>query len=245
MAQESSAVALFHLGDITGLGMFDGYWRSFDTLRKMLKFPVYPAFGNHEYFFIPSKGKEQTLKRFPFLEPSWYVKHVGRTAIIILNSNFSRRSDEEITAQDKWYSNQLTILEADSTVKGIIVCCHHSPYTNSSIVNSDENVQEQFVVPFKKNKKTKVFISGHAHTYEHFRIDEKDYLVIGGGGGLQHPLVDETDRKWKDLSSTLSMRKFFHYVRCEETENNLVFQVKMLTDDLSELETVDQIVIPY
>ena len=244
MAQESSVVALFHLGDITGMGMLDGYWKSFDTLRKMLEFPVYPVFGNHEYFFIPSKGKEQTLKRFPFLEPSWYVRHVGRIAIILLNSNFSRLSDDDIAAQELWYKDQLMTLETDSTVKAIIVGCHHSPYTNSSIVNSDEDVQQQFGIPFKKSVKAKVFISGHAHTYEHFRIDDKDFLVIGGGG-LQHPLVDETERRWKDISSQQSKRKFFHYVRCEEKGNELVFQVMMFTEDLSELETVDRVVVPF
>ncbi|MFZ4621746.1 MAG: metallophosphoesterase family protein, partial [Bacteroidota bacterium] len=72
MAKETTASALFHLGDITSMGMWNSSWKSFDTLRALLKFPVYPAFGNHEYFFIPSWGKEQMLKRFPFLEPSWY-----------------------------------------------------------------------------------------------------------------------------------------------------------------------------
>jgi len=245
MAKESSAVALFHLGDITGLGMINSSWRSFDTLRTLLNFPVYPAYGNHEYFFIASLGKEQTLKRFPFLDPSWYVRRIGYAAIIILNSNFSKLSDSEIAKQDSWYRAQLTELENDSTVKAIIVGCHHSPYTNSTIVNSDKEVQRRFVPSFKQCAKTILFISGHAHTYEHFHFDNKDFLVIGGGGGLQHPLQNAVERQWNDISSPESQRRFFHYVRCDVRKNDMLLQIKMLKNDFSGFEVVDEISIPY
>ena len=243
MSKETTATALFHLGDITGMGMLPGYWRSFDTLRTLIPFPIYPVFGNHEYFFIASLGKEQTLKRFPFLEPSWYLKRTGNIAVVLLNSNFSQLSDDEITAQQTWYTNTLNALENDSTVRAIIVGCHHSPFTNSTIVESNPDVQRRFAAPFKQYSKTKLFISGHAHTYEHFISDGKDFLVIGGGGGLLHPLKDSTESQWTDLAPKKSEKKFFHYIYCELQENSIVIRVKMLNKDFSGITVADEIVI--
>lgn len=245
MSQESSAVALFHLGDITAVGMNVDYWRSFDSLRVLLHIPIYPAFGNHEYFYIPAQGKEQTVKRFPFLEPSWYLRRMGSVAVIILNSNFSNLSTEEIIGQDTWYRNQLSKLENDSTVNAIIVGCHHSPLTNSSIIKSNAEVQYRFVEPFKRSAKAKLFLSGHAHTYERFRFDGKDFMVIGGGGGLLHPLKEEYERTWNDIASRESNRRFFHYVKCELQNDGLVVKVMMLKKDFSGFESVDEIIIPF
>jgi predicted phosphodiesterase len=244
MAKESTAAALFHLGDITAVGMFDRNWRSFDTLRNLIKFPIYPTFGNHEYYFISSIGKEKMLKRFPILEPSWYITRIGNIAVILLNSNFSKLTDDEILAQQQWHTKQLSQLEHDSTISAVIIGCHHSPFTNSSIVNADEEVQRSFVDPFIHSTKTKLFISGHAHLYEHFQSAGKDFLVVGGGGGILQPLKEADDRKWKDLSPEKANRKFFHYVSCEIGENELRLTVKMLANDSSEFEEVDEIVVP-
>jgi hypothetical protein len=229
MAKETTAAALFHLGDITSMGMMNSYWKSFDTLRTMLPFPVHAAFGNHEYFFVPAWGKEQMLKRFPSLEPSWYLKRFGAAAVIVLNSNFDRLSEEEKEQQERWYKQTLASLEKDSTVTSVIVACHHSPLTNSSIVSPNEDVQRSFVRPFVQSKKGSAFISGHAHTREHFRMEGKDLFVIGGGGGLQQPLKDTSDAEW--IGEKIVQRQFFHYVRCEMRNDALLFQIVMLKED--------------
>ena len=204
MAKETTAAALFHLGDITSMGMMNSYWKSFDTLRTMLPFPVHAAFGNHEYFFVPSWGKEQMLKRFPSLDPSWYVKRYGRAAVI--------------------------------------VACHHSPLTNSSIVSPNEDVQRTFVRPFVGTRKGKAFLSGHAHTREYFRLEGKDLFVIGGGGGLQQPLKDTSDTEW--IGEKVVQRQFFHYIRCEVRNDALLFQVVMLKEDGTDAEIVQTVMIP-
>ncbi len=242
MAKETTATALFHLGDITSMGMMNSSWKSFDTLRTMLKFPVYSTFGNHEYFFVPAWGKEQMLKRFPFLEPSWYEKRFGSTAVIVLNSNFDRLSEEECARQEQWYQHTLDTLENDSTVSAVIVACHHSPYTNSSIVSSNIDVREHFVIPFFKSKKGKAFITGHAHTREHFRIEGKDFFVIGGGGGLQQPLKDTSDTEW--IGEKIVQRQFFHFVRCELRNDALLFQIVMLKENGMVAEVVETVTIP-
>jgi len=240
MSRESCA-AVFHLGDITALGMLDGYWKSFDTLRTMLPFPIYPAFGNHEYFIIPSWGKEQMLKRFPWLTPSWYRKQFGGAAIIVLNSNFSRLTEEENSEQDKWYRQTLAACDQDSSVSLIIVACHHSPYTNSTIVSPDQQVLQRFAVPFSRAAKSKLFISGHAHTSEHFHMNGKDFLVIGGGGGLQQPLRDTADADW--IGPKQFERQGFHYVRLELRSDSIIVQRKMLNSGFSGVTTVGELKI--
>lgn len=240
MSRESAAAA-FHLGDITAVGMLDRYWYSFDTLRTLLPFPLHAAFGNHEYFFIPSWGKEQMLKRFPDLEPSWYRKRFGSTAVIVLNSNFDRLSDTETVQQNMWYQAALDELENDSTVSAVIVACHHSPYTNSTIVSPNEDVQRNFVRPFVQSKKGAAFISGHAHTREHFRLNGKDFLVIGGGGGLRQPLRDTLDAGW--IGERHIPRQGFHYLRCELRPRSLHAQIRMLNEDLGSIETVEEVTI--
>lgn len=239
IAKETTAAALFHLGDITSMGMMNRYWRSFDTLRTLLPFPVHAAFGNHEYFFVPSWGKEQMLKRFPSLEQSWYVKQYGRTAVIVLNSNFDRLSDEEKERQERWYRQTLTSLESDSSVTAVIVACHHSPLTNSSIVSPNEDVRRIFVRPFIGTKKGKAFLSGHAHTREHFRLEGKDLFVIGGGGGLQQPLKDTSNAEW--IGEKIVQRQFFHYVRCVIRNDVLLFQIVMLKEDGMDAEVVQTV----
>ncbi|MFZ4622417.1 MAG: metallophosphoesterase family protein, partial [Bacteroidota bacterium] len=133
-------------------------------------------------------------------------------------------------------------LENDSSITAVIVACHHSPYTNSSIVSSNEDVQTSFVRPFVRSKKGKVFITGHAHTREHFRMDGKDFLVIGGGGGLQQPLKDTSDAVW--IGEKIIPRQFFHFIRCELRSDLMLFQIEMLKEDGSAAEIVETINIP-
>jgi hypothetical protein len=82
----------------------------------------------------------------------------------------------------------LESLDADSTIQFIITGCHHSPYTNSRIVRPSKEVEQQFVPSFLSSRKSVLFLSGHSHNFEHYKIEGKDFLVIGGGGGLRQPL---------------------------------------------------------
>ncbi|MDP3583084.1 MAG: metallophosphoesterase, partial [Ignavibacteria bacterium] len=159
----------------------------------------------------------------------------------ILNSNYSRLSDDEIEKQKKWYVNKVNELEIDSTVNAIVVGVHHSSYTNSRVVDPSEDVQNDFVPVFVNSKKGKVFISGHAHAFEHFRRSGKDFLVIGGGGGLQHPLLMGPSQRWQDLFPIPTSLRMFHYVVCELNRANLKFRVMMLNPDFKTFQLVDEI----
>lgn len=243
--RETTAVGIFHLGDITSVGMVDSYWKSFDEFQKKIHVPIYPAIGNHDYFFFNGYALEQFQKRFPKMNPTWYSVVITPVAVIVLNSNFSQLTDEERIKQQEWYWNQLSQFDSDSVIRSIIVVCHHSPYTNSTIVHPSQGAQRHFLTPFLMFRKTSMFISGHAHAYEHFRVGEKELLVIGGGGGLLHPLLIKEEQRYHDIFSQQLPLRFFHYLQCTLEKNSLVFSVKKLRNDFSGFDVVDSIFVQY
>ncbi|MFA6541079.1 MAG: metallophosphoesterase [Bacteroidota bacterium] len=245
IANDSSAAMLFHLGDITAIGMFDAYWEPFDDFQSHLRIPVHPVLGNHDYFFIAGLALPQFQKRFHgFSTTTWYTTVINHVAVIALNSNESQLTDEEKMLQRRWYHEQLWNLNADSTVSAIIVVCHHSPFTNSTIVSPNKFVQHEFVTPFMMYDKCKIFISGHAHAYEHFRKNGKEFLVIGGGGGLLHPLMTGADERFQDLFSRTISPRFFHYSECTIQKDTIRFTVKALRPDFTGFETADVVSVP-
>ena len=66
---------------------------------------------------------------------------------------------------------------------------------------------------------------------ESFTVSEKRFLVIGGGGGLQQPLLTGEDRRWVDEFPVTSESRMFHFLRCVVTEKEVTFSVQMLEDD--------------
>ncbi|MFN8370847.1 MAG: hypothetical protein U0T83_09525 [Bacteriovoracaceae bacterium] len=56
--------------------------------------------------------------------------------------------------------------------------------------------------------------AGHAHGYEHFKKEGRDFIVSGGGGGPRVKLKVETKARHQDLFSGPSPRPFnYLYVR--------------------------------
>ena len=204
---------IFILGDVVNLGYKTNRWKSVDKFllsTKSHKIPVYAVLGNHELMGNHRRGEYNFQSRFPEHVPSGYVIRIDSVAIVLLNSNFHKMDSLQIKKQDNWYSSALASLENDPDVKKILVCCHHSPYSNSRLVGSNYLVQEKFVKPFFQAQKTKLFLSGHAHLFQHFKKEGKDFLVIGGGGGLKHPvkslLMEDESKGYAPL---------FHYLLIE------------------------------
>ncbi len=247
VALEKNAAAVFHLGDITAIGSDIGQWRDFEKQLAKLRqarLPFYPIPGNHEYMLTAKKGMENFHKIFPEVKQTWYEVRIASISIILLNSNFSELNDKELSQQRQWLEEQLTRLDKDSSVSTIIVATHHSPYTNSKVVQTSSEVQKEFVPLFIKHRKCRLFISGHSHAFEHFRQQGKDFLVIGGGGGLLHTLRTGYDQKWKDLFPEKTGRRFFHYITCEIQAEGIMVSVRRLKPDNSGFETAYIFLIP-
>jgi hypothetical protein len=158
---------------------------------------------------------------------------IDSVAVVLLNSNFSKLSKTENAQQLSWYKDILKKLDADSTIQFIITACHHSPYTNSKIVGPSTAVQQKFVPPFLESKKSRLFLSGHCHGFEHYSVKGKDFLVIGGGGGLHQPLK-QGNETLPDLA--LDYKPLFHYLTIRRIKEDLELTSFQLKNDFSGFE---------
>ena len=235
--------ALFIMGDVVNLGYSNRQWKPMDAYLKDLRsknIPVYAALGNHEVMGQAKKGMRKFQERFPEHSPTGYVQVKDSIAVVLLNSNFGKLSPEENAAQVKWYKATLDKLDADASIHFIISGCHHSPYTNSKVVGASKEVEEKFVTPFLASKKSRLFISGHSHNYEHFKKSGKDFFVIGGGGGL-HQYVKTGEDCFKD--EECDYKPMFHYLTVKRRGDRLEVNSIQLKKDFSCFEDGKKMVI--
>lgn len=225
--------SLFIAGDVVSLGYKGKKWKRMDQYLDSCRnggMSVHALLGNHDVMFRPRKGMAAFNKRFPEAVHTGYVKVVDSVAFVLLNSNFKHLSEDEIQQQQKFYTQILREMDADSGVIAVIVSCHHSPYSNSKKVGSNGKVQEKFVPLFIQSKKCRVFISGHAHVFQHFRNHGKDFLVIGGGGGIRHPLKTAKGAP-RDLAP--DYKPLFHYLILKRIGRDLFLTSRFLLADFS------------
>ncbi len=224
--------AFFILGDVVSVGYMNRKWKAIDSYIADLKkdsIPVYATLGNHEVMFIASKGIKQFRSRFPMFKPEGYTVVIDSVAVVLLNSNFNKMKAAEIKAQDDWYNETIKKLDANPAIRAIIVGCHHPPYTNSTIVKPSILVLQKFVPGFIASKKAQLFLTGHSHNFERFKVEGKDFLVIGGGGGLHQPLrstfiTPDLEPKYKPA---------FHYLQISREGSKLNILSRQLKTDFS------------
>ncbi len=230
---KNKPLALYMLGDVVAIGSSNHKWRNVDRFLDSCRkngTAVHGLLGNHDVMWSRGKGEKNFLKRFPDLADLGYVSVTDSIAVILLNSNFSKLSGIEIDKQVKWYETTLRDLSADHSIKTIIVSCHHAPYSNSRIVGSSGPVQRYFVPDFIQTGKCRLFITGHAHAFEHFKFSGKDFLVIGGGGGLHQPL-DTSAARIPDLAARY--KPMFHYLSLRREGDKLLLVSHFLKPDFS------------
>jgi len=235
--------ALFIMGDVVNLGYSNRQWKPMDAYLKELRsrnIDVYATLGNHEVMGQAAKGMRKFQERFPEHNPTGYLQVKDSIAIILLNSNFGKLSAEENVAQVKWYKATLDSLDTDPSIHFIISGCHHSPFTNSKIVGANKDVQDKFVPLFMASRKSRLFITGHSHNFEHFQKGGKDFLVIGGGGGLHQPL-----RVGKDCMEDMASdyKPSFHYLSVKRCGNQLKVCSVQLKKDFSCFEDGQALVV--
>jgi UDP-2,3-diacylglucosamine pyrophosphatase LpxH len=228
---------LYMLGDVVGLGSSNRKWKKVDQFLDSSRkggTSVCGLLGNHEVMGRRKKGERNFQKRFPMNVNTGYVSISDSIAVVLLNSNFSALSAAEETRQQEWYKATLNELDANDSIKAIIVCCHHAPYTNSKIVKCCSKVQGQFVPEYIQSKKAQLFITGHSHNFEHFKMKGKDFLVIGGGGGLHQPLRN-IDKSLADLA--VDYKPDFHYLSVKRVAENLIVTSHFLKTDFAGFDT--------
>ncbi len=205
--------AVFHLGDLVGSGSSDKGWPRIDRFLDRMKaqqIPVYAICGNHEYMMRAASGEKNFSQRFPHLPNTGYIVVQDSVAVVLFNSNFSKIGEEKSAAQQAWYTRTLDSLNRAPGIRCIIVSCHHAPYTNSNIVDPSEEVQKGYVPAYVNTPKAVLFLSGHSHHLEVFAMHGKQFMVIGGGGGLGQPYKKGGKKAFTDLLDKTQKPRYFY-----------------------------------
>lgn len=224
-----------HLGDLTVRGSSKKHWRQFDEYHRELRdkeIPYFPILGNHELYGNNNIALQNYFVRFPHLgERRWYRLTWKKVAIIMLDSNFSSLTKKQTEEQLQWYVSELEKCENDKNIEYVIVCCHEAPFTNSRVVAPNQKSKMYFADPFIRFQKTRLFFSGHCHSYERFQVGNKFFIVSGGGGGPRHKVsIDPVKRSYKDLFPGPEIR-FFHFCEIELWEDSFSFRILRLEAD--------------
>lgn len=231
--------ALFHLGDMVST-QANRNWAQADGFTRRLRaknIPVYAIPGNHEYMFFENAGRKKFVARFGYRATMGYVQTIDSVAVVLLNSNFGTLTGHEQQAQMRWYMHALDSLDRDRGTKTVIVCTHHSPYTNSSKVDPSAEVSRFFVPKFMRSRKARLFLSGHSHNLEYFQKDNKHFLVIGGGGGLLQPLLPTNKTRYSDRLRQAPKPRFF-YLKVRRDKQQLRLEVRgFRSGDLSSAQS--------
>ena len=229
-------LALFLLGDVVSLGTSKKAWKPMkkylDSCRN-IGIPVNAVLGNHEVMGRSNKGQRRFQTFFPNHVGTGYYEIIDSVAVVLLNSNFSKLSSINEEKQLAWYKTTIDMLDANPAVQYIITSCHHSPYSNSKLVGSSKAVQQKFVPYYIKSPKSKLFLSGHSHAFEHFKIDGKEFLVIGGGGGLHQPLSFGTGQL-TDINPYY--KPAFHYLTVKRFQDHLQISSQKLKEQFDGFE---------
>jgi len=226
-------LAIYMLGDIVAVGSANNRWSGIDRFIAGCRsngIAVHGLLGNHDLMWSRSRGERNFQRRFPDSRDLGYVSITDSIAVVLLNSNFKKLSPAEIAVQQHWYIKTLHQLDSDNAVVTIIVSCHHAPYTNSRTVGPSLPVQHYFLPAFQGTSKCSLFITGHAHAFEHFNYSGKDFLVIGGGGGLHQPL-DTSQARLPDVA--VGYKPMFHYLSVVRQGTRLLLTSRFLEPDFS------------
>ncbi len=224
---------LYMLGDVVAVGASNHQWKKVDKFLDSCRkhgTTVCGVLGNHEVLVKKKKGEINFNKRFPMNVNTGYVSVADSVAVVLMNSNFNKLSPADKNKQQAWYESTLKSLDETDSVRAVIVACHHAPYTNSKIVGCSKSVQEYFVPGYIQSKKAQLFITGHSHNFEHFNIKGKDFLVIGGGGGLHQPL-NVSENAIPDKA--VGYKPMFHYLSVKREDNKLLVTSYFLKDNFS------------
>jgi 3',5'-cyclic AMP phosphodiesterase CpdA len=225
---------LVHLGDLTTRGSSKKEWAEFDDLAKGLrdkKIPVFPVLGNHEYYGNNQRALQLYFSRFSHLEQRhWYSFTWKNIGFLMFDANLPSLGKNRMEQESRWYLEELQRFEKAEDIQFVIVCCHKPPYTNSRTIGPSPGLVQGFVDPFVRLRKTRLFFSGHSHSYQRFEVGGKFFIVTGGGGGPRHTLDLDPAKEPRDLYPGPELR-FFHFCEIENQGNTLAFKIVRLQDD--------------
>jgi 3',5'-cyclic AMP phosphodiesterase CpdA len=241
---ELNPKAVVHLGDLVSTGSNGNNWKDIDSFVGKLRgkgIEFSPIPGNHEYLASSKKGISNFTLRYPYVNLTGYAWRYENAAVVLFNSNFDELSKEKRLEQLHWYQKTLQDCDKDPSVDFVIVGCHRPPFTNSKIISASKEIRDSYLPEYYKSKKCKLFISGHAHAYEHFKMNGKDFLVIGGSGGIQHPLRVGKNAEYPDVFNNSEKKRMFHFLVIKSSGDTLFVELRMLRPDFKGFDKIPQL----
>lgn len=219
------------LGDLVNWGASVDEWSYFDGISKTARdanVEFITLMGNHEYYGSNSSAFKNISARFSDMRAAmayrrtWYSKVADSIAFLILDSNFGELSDEQKDMQKAWLDSVVLAFDKTPSVLNIVLCTHHPAYTNSTVVHDEPNVQGFIKDALLRSDKITLAASGHAHTYEHFLVDNTlNVIVSGGGGGPRQELASAKDMIHHDLYRSSSTVRDFNYCTIDRSNDTL------------------------
>jgi hypothetical protein len=245
------------VGDLVFHGADEDHWHFFDhtaTPLREAEIPLLPAVGNHEYWGSNESALEHMRARFSrFATDTWYVERYGALGLVVLDSNHGELDDAAWLRQLEWYTETLTALNTDPEVRGVIVFGHHPPFTNSPIVDGDEEVQSTFLPAFCESPKALAFITGHAHGYEHFirGVDENcgtrahHFIITAGGGGPRPDELRSAAETGRVDTYTGGTPRPFNYLWMVPTDEGVSVEARGFQSGETEVRLLESFTLDY
>jgi hypothetical protein len=162
---------------------------------------VYPAVGNHEVW--GDTDVEGLLTFFPYLKKfgvsdkklTYKFDYDGVRFIFLWTGKYDYREPTSWVATRPTYEEQMTELKqwldeakAQGTKK-VFIAFHNPTFCRSGMgaIPEAQNPHKT-IAAYEKDMDIVVF-NGHVHTTEAYQVDGVKYLVLGGGGAEQDPIL--------------------------------------------------------
>ena len=139
---------------------------------KILSFPFYIAYGNHDYEYgkAPMErgySSEHPQSRFKLPAPYYRVDLPEKDPLVtmlVLDSNRQALDDNHWQQEIDWIDAEL------SKPRGLwTICCAHHPFFSNGAHGDNGVLQTQWGELFKKHH-VDFYISGHDHTMQHLEV---------------------------------------------------------------------------
>jgi len=162
---------------------------------------VFPAPGNHEVWQDPSA--EGFLTTFPYLKNFgvsdkklvYKFDYSGARFIFLWTGEYDDRSPSGWVANNPPYEEQMKQLRAwldeakTAGIKKVFITFHNPVFCRSGMgaIPEPQN-PHKLLASYAKDLDIVVF-NGHVHTTEIYDVDGVKYLLLGGGGAEQDPIL--------------------------------------------------------
>lgn len=149
---EDSIAFILHGGDFTDYGANFEYNLYYDDAQD-LKFPVIGAIGNHDML---SNGREIYRKLFGQENFSFTY---GDNKFIVFNTNGREVGFNSLLPNLTWLKEEID----NTTENNIFYLSHVAPMSH----DFDPTLRSEYIETLASNKKTRLSIHGHTHSYEY------------------------------------------------------------------------------